>query len=362
MAAKRAAETRPDRALARRKLEETWQRALGADDAVPVSAAVTALIDGPELSIRFCLVTQVLGKATDPGLDALCLQKGGGSEGQWDPRSFASDVVVPWNRDNQRMLGGSGDPYVNNPLRRPRLDAGLENVKRKADWQALADVLARLESANAANPDDLLFSVLLSCARRLRAASFDYVVPPRVSLAQMKHLVESFLVVRSGGHRGMAVAAALMGALAQDVDLFARVERDAVNATDAAAGSAGDLRCIGADGAARLIVEVKERKIGRGDIEDVVAKARRLDVRHVLVCCDGLRSGEAEACEQITQSAWATGTSIYIDGFVNLTATLGQLLSETGKRRFVESVGDQLTRFDADARHKKDWADLLAAL
>ncbi len=107
---------------------------------------------------------------------------------------------------------------------------------------------------------------------------------------------------------------------------------------------------------------MKERSVGRADIEDVVAKARRLDARHVLVCCEGFRPGAAEACDSVIQSAWASGTSIYVDGFLNLTTTLGQLLSDDGKHIFATAVGEQLDRFDADARHRKDWAAFLAAL
>jgi hypothetical protein len=86
------------------------------------------LVSSEQTAIRFCLPTQLLGKLAGPGLDAMCLQRGDGQSGRWDPRGFAARVVVPWNRTNQNVLGPSGDPYVSNPLRRPRVDDGLTQM------------------------------------------------------------------------------------------------------------------------------------------------------------------------------------------------------------------------------------------
>ncbi|MBK8456500.1 MAG: restriction endonuclease, SacI family [Phyllobacteriaceae bacterium] len=69
------------------------------------ASQIASLVNSEQTAIRFCLPTQLLGKLTEPSLDALCLQRGDGADGRWDPRSFASAVIVPWNRASQNVLG-----------------------------------------------------------------------------------------------------------------------------------------------------------------------------------------------------------------------------------------------------------------
>src|SRR5271165_609529 len=96
--------TTPNRATAAQKLDELWNVTL-IDENSSASAQIRDLVNSEQTAIRFCLPTQLLGKLTDPALDAMCLQRGGGQSGRWDPRGFASKVIVPWNRANQNVLG-----------------------------------------------------------------------------------------------------------------------------------------------------------------------------------------------------------------------------------------------------------------
>ncbi len=58
------------------KLESLWLEALDA------TASAVPSIDGPinhrQTSIRFCLLTQLLGKLTDNSVDTMCLQRSDG--------------------------------------------------------------------------------------------------------------------------------------------------------------------------------------------------------------------------------------------------------------------------------------------
>lgn len=58
-----------------------------------IKESVATLIESNTVALRYCLPTQLLGKLTDSSLDTLCLQRGEGSESQWDPRSFATKVI-----------------------------------------------------------------------------------------------------------------------------------------------------------------------------------------------------------------------------------------------------------------------------
>ena len=90
----------PDTQTAKNLLEEIWAEIL-AEEGGNIDPVIDALIESNSVSIRFCLPTQLLGKLTDSKLDILCLQKGDGSlESMWDPRGFASKIVVPWVSEN----------------------------------------------------------------------------------------------------------------------------------------------------------------------------------------------------------------------------------------------------------------------
>ncbi len=360
--AKGRAPATPDRDQARKKLENLWDIVLS-DEGVGAPHEIKALANSGQTAIRFCLPTQLLGKLVDPSLDALCLQKGDGSKGRWDPRGFASAIIVPWNRGNQSVLGKSGDPYVSNPLRRPRVDDGLDQMADREQWESLCKVLRDVEEADdPAYAERVLSQVLAAIRDRLRELAFVYVIPPRVSLRQAEALVGTFLSERSGGDRGLAVTAALFETFRDRLKLYREVRRNVVNATDAATNSAGDLECVGPDGDVILAVEVKERKIGDADVQTAVAKAREFAVRELLLCTEGIRVAEREAVERTFSHAWASGTNLYHATIGDLMRGALPLLGETGVRAFVAQIGSQLDEFSSQPRHRKAWKALLDAL
>ena len=88
-------------------LDREWAKALDRA-AAEADPDVDRIVDSNVLSIRYAVVTQLLGKVADPARDLLCLQRGvaEGAEdaGRWDPRSFCIAVVVPWVRRNRDVL------------------------------------------------------------------------------------------------------------------------------------------------------------------------------------------------------------------------------------------------------------------
>ena len=354
--------TTPDREQARNKLEGLWTIILADEDA-SAPQKLQDLVNSGQTAIRFCLPTQLLGKLVDPALDTLCLQKGDGSKGRWDPRGFASAVIVPWNRSNQSVLGKSGDPYVSNPLRRPRVDDGLDQMADREQWKSLCEVLRDVEEADDSAHTERVFSQVLGAIRdRLRDLTFVYVVPPRVSLRQAEELVRKFLSERSGGDRGLAVTAALFETFQDRLGLYQEVRRNVVNAADAVTNSAGDLECVGPNGAIILAVEVKERRIADADVQIAVAKAREFAVRELLLCTEGVQTAEREAVERTFSNAWASGTNLYHATIGDLMRGALSLLGEGGVRDFVVQVGSQLDEFSSQPRHRKAWKALLDAL
>jgi hypothetical protein len=343
-------------------LNSLWDVVLNDENAV-APAEIHKLVNSDLVAVRFCLLTQLLGKLVDPDLDTLCLQRGAGGAGRWDPRSFAAQVVVPWNRNNQNVLGPSGDPYVSNPLRRPRVDDGLAQTGKREEWERLCRTLLDVESArNAEHTEAVFMAVLIAVRDRLREFSFTYVVPPRVSIRQAEELVRHFMSDPSGGDRGLAVVAALFHTFRDRVGLYHEIRRGVINAADSATGSVADLECVGSDGAVVLAVEVKERRIGDADVHVAIAKARAFAVRELLLCTEGLADGEQAAIEETFARAWASGTNLYHATIIELMRGALPLLGEGGTRDFVVKIGSQLDRFSTQPKHRKVWKSLLDSL
>ncbi len=352
----------PDRAIATRELDARWGEVLR-DDTIEAPPGIAELVNSRLVAIRYCLLTQVLGKLVQPDLDAMCLQRGSGGPGRWDPRSFAAAVVVPWNRANQHVLGRSGDPYVSNPLRRKRVDDGLDQMRDKPEWERLSAVLLDVEAGG--NPGHTLavFMQILAAVRdRLRGLTFSYVIPPRVSLMQAQRLAAGFLAERSGGERGLAVVAAVFETVRQRLGLYSSIRRGVVNAADAATNAAGDLECLGPDGGVILAVEVKERRIGDDDVRLAIAKAREVSVRELLFCTEGVNASDAVSVAGTFEQAWASGTSLYHVTTGELMQGVMPLLGEEGIRQFVVNVGLQLDAFTTQPRHRKAWKTMLDGL
>ena len=232
-------------------LRALWLEAL-ADDNPAIDDGINELINCNVVSVRYALLTQLLGKLADHGRDALSIQRGdaGTAEaaGRWDARSFCQANVVPWVAEAGQVLGTSPDPYVNNPLRRPRLDAGYEPRRDRALWDELVDTLNVVQELDdPAYTETRLRQCLAALVRKYNALTVQFDVPHRISLEATLALVASYLNEPSGGERPQVVAAALMRAIGERFGIFDRVDRQAINEADAAAGRPGDIICYSND-------------------------------------------------------------------------------------------------------------------
>lgn len=89
-------------------------------------------INSATKSYHYVLPTQLIAKLADPSLDCRCLQVARGGQGAFDARTIAHKVVVPFDQSNNNVLGGSPEPYVNNPLRVPEVSAQYRKLRKTA--------------------------------------------------------------------------------------------------------------------------------------------------------------------------------------------------------------------------------------
>jgi hypothetical protein len=316
-----------------------------------------------QVTYRFCLLIQLLGKLTNPTIDCLRLQKKKGDPGDvtgWDARSLGRKVVAPFNRKQENVLGTSSDPYVGNPMRIPRMFRGDTSKKNVAGWNALIDVLERVEQkADPGFTEAVFRQVLIEMLRRQQALRFAYPVPPRISLETAIALATAFLGEKSGGDRGQALCAALFDAIGIHFGLYERVQRAAINASDRATGQAADLECIDPSGKVVLAVEVKERSLTLTDLEGTLHKCRQLDVKDIFFTTNGVKTEDRTSIDDRISSAFASGQNVYVFHFLDFARSILAIGGEPIRHTFLSRIGENLDNWNIQPRHRQAWKALL---
>lgn len=343
-------------------LVEEWGRVLeeGFGEADP---EIDALVNIPAhgQSIRYAIVTQILGKIADPQRSLLRLQQGSGEDGAWDARGFCAAVVVPWEAENQNVLGGSSDPYVSNPLRVDRLTRDGTS-RPKQSWKALFDFLEGLDDVPADDLKAAFRRVLGSLARRLQEQTFTYPIPGRISPRQLEDILAGFLEEASQGLRPLAVASAIFKVLGEAFSLFTQVDAQGLNEADAASGVPGDVLCYRED-ALCLAVEVKGEKLTYEHVMASVRKVREYEgeLSNLLFIAPGILEQDQGRVASLVQSEWGLGLSIGISSITMLSRAAFMILDEEWRISFLREIGRELDgRSDLPAR--RAWRESLDGL
>jgi hypothetical protein len=225
----------------------------------------------------------------DPSLDSKCLQALRGGAGAFDARSIAHEVIVPFDQDNENVLGGSQEPYVSNPLRVAEVSAAHRGPQRdKAGWDQLCFVLNHVEEKRDKNFARLVFrQILTEIYRRLSTVRVVYGVPKRVSLKKTIEVTQTFLSEHSGGDRLLALSSALFVVIGKRFGLYETVRRGKITAADQSSGMLADLECITKEGRIVLAVEVKDRQITISQLRAKVRTIREKQVSEIFFVAQG---------------------------------------------------------------------------
>lgn len=346
------------------RLRTLWNEELAKPNP-EINAEIDNLINCTVVSIRYALLTQLLGKATDAGRDALSIQRGyaatAAAAGRWDARSFCQDNIVPWVTESDQVLGTSSDPYVSNPLRRPRLDAGYEPRRNRHLWDGLVEVLRTVqEQDDATYTETRLRQCLASLVQQYNALAVQFDVPQRISLDDTLEMIVTYLDEPSGGERPQIVVAGLMRTIGEMFGIFDQVVRQAINEADAAGERPGDVICF--DGEELVLsVEVKDRTVTLQDADAAIGKARRSGVTEVLFASASSAEADPKVTERI-QREFGLGINIYQLGIETMLRVLLSIVGESGRTRFLTLVGEELNDRVTQPMHKLAWQNLLRTL
>lgn len=339
------------------------------DDPLPPDHAelqsyIIACLTSPTKSYHYVLPTQVLGKCVEPSLDCRALQASYDGPGAFDARTIAHKVVVPFDQANHRVLGGSPEPYVNNPLRCSGVVARYrDQQKNKTDWDKLAVVLDAVEEANSREFVEQVFDqILAEIHRLLSSVQVLYPTPNRVSLAETTRIIREFISIKSGGDRPEAVCTALFKAIASEFKLFDEVRRQKVNAADIASGMGADIECRLADEIV-LLVEVKDYSLTLTQLDAKLDAARAKKISELLFLAEqGTVSTEHQEVEKRIRNEFASGQNVYVSNFADFSAGILILLGEKGRVHFLSLVGEELEEAGSSIAHRRAWAQLLKSL
>jgi hypothetical protein len=281
----------------------------------------------------------------------------------WDARSLAGKVVAPFNQRQENILGTSGDPYVGNPMRIPRMVRNDKSKKDVTGWNTLVDVLDQVELR--ANPDftgAVFRQVLLEMFRRQRSLRFVYPLPPRISLEGALSLAQGFLEEKSGGDRSLALCGALFDAIGIHFGLYAKVNRARINASDEATGQAADLECVNGEGEVLLAVEVKDRRLTLIDVEGTLRKCRQRKIKDIFFSSPGVRADEQSTLDERIARAFASGQNLYIFDFLDFARSVLALGGEPIRITFLQKVGEHLDLWNTQPAHRQAWKGLLESV
>lgn len=316
-------------------------------------------VDSTILTIRYAIVTQLLGKVADHSRSLLSLQASDIRPGAWDPRSFCKRIIVPWVGENHAVLGTSTDPYVSKPLRRPSITDSSPTRQREGEWQALASYLHNLEQEDQAGIEREFQRCLRSIARRLRRQQFDYPVPLRISHDRLDELIDSLMRVPSGGLHPMVVSAASLRVLGRAFSLYSKVVSQGVNEADVATGMPGDIACYD-DARIVLVVEVKDRTLTLVDLRDSVTKALNSgEIENLLFAVPRLDESDRDSIKAKIEGQWASGLNIYHLDIRSLVSAAFVLLEEHWRTELLREIGRELDNRGVYASRER-WRLLLA--
>lgn len=328
--------------------------------------AIRTCINHEQVSYRFCLPVQLLGKLTNPSLDCLRLQRREGDPNDiagWDARSLGRNVVSRFNKEQEYILGTSRDPYVGNPMRIPRMVRNDPSKRDVPGWNVLVDVLEQVQSQSDALFTTAVFrQVLLEMYRRQQSLCFVYELPTRISLKASLGLARQFLEEKSGGDRAVALCGALFDAIGIHFGLYAHVNRARINASDEATGLAADLECVNAEGRVLLAVEVKDRTLTMADVEGTLQKSHERAIQDIFFAAPGVKYGDQPALELCIAKSFQEGRNLYIFDFLDLARSVLALGGEPIRSTFLRKVGEHLDTWNTQPANRQAWKRLLDTL
>ncbi|MDE0471779.1 MAG: restriction endonuclease, SacI family [Ekhidna sp.] len=325
---------------------------------------IQQILNSSTKSYHYVLPTQLLVKLIDSKLDCRSLQMAFNSDGAFDARTIAHKVIVPFDKANYNVLGGSNEPYVNNPLRYPAIIAEYRNQqKNQKDWDLLVKILGRIQAMDSSEFTINYFrSVLYQIYLKLADVQVTYPTPSRISMANTVKLISDFSNEKSGGDILETLTSALFQAIGTEFNLFDEVKRSKVNASDASTGLSSDIECW-SNNTIVLTVEVKDKTLNLTQFKNTIESARTNKITEILFIAEkGIIEKEKTELKDRVNKEFNSGQNVYIENFYSFATGILVLLGEAGRVKYLNNIGPELDRVNSNILLRKKWAELLSKI
>jgi hypothetical protein len=274
-----------DQITAERLLREAIEIAQDDSRQIPTSVwdtEIKTIIQGNHLTFRYILVTALLGKATNPNINALALQAGADIEGAYDARSVCHGVVVPLERQLlNRALGGSNEPFLNKPARFPTISPSnaVRAGKDKVLLLILHKVLSEIETSEQA------FNILcIALQYALEKQIARSTLLPQLSESADSHLkiiefVDAFVARSIEGQVAAIVVGTVLSTYFDQFEGFEVVVHP-VNQSGASSNEVADID-IKQNGRMFVAIEVKDKQFSEQDVDHAAFKVSQYGLKSI---------------------------------------------------------------------------------
>ena len=277
---------------------------------IPVTAwdnEIRTIIQGKHLTFRYILITALLGKATNPSINALALQAGAEVEGAYDARSLCHGVVVPLERQLlNRSLGGSNEPFLNKPARFPTI-ALSNSVRAGRDRELLLilhKVLSEIETSEQAL--NSLCNALRDTIAKQAARSE---LLPQLSESADSHLrviefIDAFVTKSIEGQVAAILVGTILSTYFEQFEDFEVIVHP-VNQSGASSNEVADID-IKKNSKIFVAVEVKDKQFSEQDVDHAAFKANQYGLKSItfVIGVNGICIGSS--LEQVAKTVLLT--------------------------------------------------------
>lgn len=321
---------------------------------------IREVLEDSQKTFRYILVNATLSKATNPNVHYRALQAGSSLDGAFDARSVAHEALVPWEKGHGERLGGSPEPFVNNPARHPEVSTD-NRARSRQKQERLTTLLQRMEDkteSGEVDPRDVLRQTLQSISE-LEPKTVDFESPPDAPYDEVAALVREYLQTAGSGERLPAVVAGIVQAYYEHAgEGDWEVDAEHANVSDEFSNAAGDVE-IFYDGELHKAMEVKDKPVTHSSVQHAIAKARSNELsEYVFVVGQGFERGEEQTAREEAESAPIELLFTTPDELLGVL----KLVDDAERRFFLEAVGEFLNDMRADQDNKNAYTELVESL
>lgn len=332
-----------DHRAAERLLREVIVIAQGDSSQVPTTEwdfEIRTIIQGKHLTFRYILVTALLGKATNPNINALALQAGADIKGAYDARSLCHGVLVPLERQLlNRSLGGSNEPFLNKPARFPMISPS-NAVRAGKDRELLLilhKVLSEIETSEQAF-DGLCLALWYALKRQVtRNELFSQLPESADSHLKIIEFVEAFVTKSIEGQVAAILTGTIMSLYFEQFESFEVIVHP-VNQSGASSNEVADID-IKKNGEIFVAVEVKDKQFSDQDIDHAAFKVRQYGLKSITFVIGTSGAYTGSSLEQVAKTVLVTRSInvIFID-LVSFVKSIIALCPELSFSIFFEKL------------------------